>query len=61
MVKKDKPIKIQWNEYARGFYCPSCFTGTASDTEQCKYCGQKLLSMYNFKWKNPKLKERESD
>jgi len=21
----------------------------ASDTEQCKYCGQKLLPMYNFK------------
>jgi len=49
MVNKDTPIKIQWNEYARGFYCPSCFTGTASDTEQCKYCGQKLLPMYNFK------------
>jgi len=49
LTNKDKPIKIQWNEYARGFYCPICFTGTASNTQQCKYCGQKLLPMYNFK------------
>lgn len=45
-ISKNTPIKIQWNEYARGFYCPSCLTGTANNTSECRYCGQKLLSIW---------------
>ncbi len=46
---KNKPIKIQWNEYARGFYCPTCITGLAQyNIKQCPYCGQILLPIYKF-------------
>lgn len=45
-IDKDKPIKIAWNEYARGFYCPTCLTGVENKTHKCKYCGQQLLDRY---------------
>ena len=40
---KNKPIKIKWSDYNRGFYCPTCHYGTAIDTPKCKHCGQLLL------------------
>lgn len=40
---KEAPVKIQWNERARGFYCPTCNTGTSMKAEKCNYCGQLLL------------------
>lgn len=42
-TKKDTPVQIRWNEYARGFYCPSCVTGTSANAKKCKHCGQILL------------------
>ena len=42
-IDKNKPVKIQFNEIARAFYCPVCSTGTANDTKRCSYCGQLLL------------------
>ncbi len=42
-VNKEIPIKICWNEYARGFYCPTCMTGTSLDKKKCSYCGQLFL------------------
>ncbi len=42
----EEPIKIAWNEYARGFYCPACLVGVENRTHQCKYCGQLLLNRY---------------
>lgn len=45
-INKNVPVKIAWNEYARGFYCPTCRTGTTSDTKKCGYCGQLLISYF---------------
>ena len=42
-IDKNKPIKIQWSDYDRGFYCPTCNTGTSMKAEKCSYCGQLLL------------------
>ena len=38
-VNKDKPVKIRWNEIARGFYCLTCSTGTAVDTKNVVIVG----------------------
>lgn len=27
-INKNKPVKIQFSDTARGFYCPTCHTGT---------------------------------
>jgi len=45
-ISKNKPVKIQWNEIARGFYCPTCSTGTAVNTKKCGYCGQLLIGYW---------------
>ncbi len=46
-IDKDKPIQIQWNEKARGFYCPICSTGVAVDAKRCGYCGQLLIRYFD--------------
>lgn len=46
-IDKNKPVQIQWNERARGFYCPTCDTGTAVDTKKCGYCGQLLIGYFD--------------
>lgn len=48
MDKKDIPVKIKWSETARGFYCPTCRTGTVVDAYRCDYCGQLLLPYLNI-------------
>ena len=48
-MNKNIPIKIQFNYHTRGFYCPKCFTGVSVYTNECGYCGQKLLYLYDFK------------
>lgn len=52
---KNKPIKIEFNYYARGFYCPTCHTGVENKDQKCKFCGQQLLNAYEF---NKHLKEQ---
>lgn len=47
-VDKEKPIKIEFNYRARGFYCPTCSTGVENKSQKCKYCGQQLLNAYGF-------------
>lgn len=47
-VDKDKPIKIEFNYRARGFYCPTCLTGVANKDQKCPFCGQRLLDRYDF-------------
>lgn len=42
-IDKNKPAKIQWSDYDRGFYCPTCNHGTAIDTPKCNNCEQLLL------------------
>ena len=50
-VDKEKPIKIKFDYYARGFRCPTCSTGVENKTQKCKYCGQQLLDAYGLKAK----------
>ena len=45
---KERPVKIAWNECARGFYCPCCFSGVENKDQKCPYCGQQLLDRYGF-------------
>lgn len=45
MVNKP-PVKIVFNYLARGFYCPSCMTGTYNEDHVCKQCGRRLLALY---------------
>ena len=47
-VDKEKPIKIEFNYQARGFYCPTCLTGVENKDQKCKCCGQQLLDAYGF-------------
>ena len=47
-MDKSKPVKIQFNEMARGFYCPICNTGTYNKEHKCEYCGQLLFGCYGF-------------
>ena len=47
-IDKEKPIKIEFNYNARGFYCPTCSTGVKNKTQQCPFCGQQLLDAYGF-------------
>lgn len=42
-IDKNTPRKIEWNEIARGVYCPTCLTGVNMEATECKYCGQKLI------------------
>jgi hypothetical protein len=53
-VDKNNPIKIEFNYYARGFYCPTCNTGVKNKNQKCMFCGQKLLNAYEF---NKQMKE----
>lgn len=53
-VDKEKPIKIEFNYHARGFYCPTCSTGVGNKNQICPFCGQKLLDSYGF---NKEIKE----
>lgn len=47
--KLDTPIKIEWSETARGFYCPTCHTGVKCEAfQRCNSCGQMLTKPYNF-------------
>lgn len=47
--KLDTPIKIEWSETARGFYCPTCHTGVKCvEIQRCSFCGQMLIKPYNF-------------
>lgn len=45
---KEKPIKIEFNYHARGFYCPTCLTGVENKNQKCPFCGQQLLDAYGF-------------
>ena len=47
-IDKNKPVKIQFSETARAFYCPTCNTGTYNKEHKCDYCGQLLLGCYGF-------------
>lgn len=48
-IDKEKPIKIEFNYHARGFYCPTCHTGVKCvEMQRCKSCGQMLVKPYNF-------------
>ena len=47
-LNKEKPIKIEFNHYTRGFYCPTCLTGVENKDQKCKFCGQQLLDIYEF-------------
>ena len=47
-IDKEKPIKIEFNYHARGFYCPTCSTGVENKDQKCPFCGQKLLDAYGF-------------
>lgn len=60
-MDKNKPIKIEFNYHARGFYCPTCFTGVALNNKECKYCGQKLLYPYNFKTRENNKSDIDND
>ena len=47
--KLDTPIKIEWSENARGFYCPTCHDGVAcKELQRCNSCGQMLVKPYSF-------------
>lgn len=47
--KLDNPIKMEWSETARGFYCPTCHTGVkCAEIQRCDFCGQMLVKPYNF-------------
>ena len=46
---KSIPVKIQWSETARGFYCPTCLRGTYNGNHKCENCGQKLKDSYGIK------------
>ena len=43
-----KPVKIQFNYHARGFYCPKCNTGVSANTDRCPHCNVRLLPAYDF-------------
>ena len=45
-IDKNKTIKIKFSETKRGFYCPTCNTGTYNEEHKCNYCGQLLLDCY---------------
>lgn len=45
-IDRTKPVRIQFNTIARGFYCPTCMTGTYNEEHVCEYCGQVLLNCY---------------
>lgn len=45
---REKPIKIEFNCHARGFYCPNCSTGVENKDQKCSFCGQELLDAYGF-------------
>ena len=47
-IDKEKPIKIEFNYHARGFYCPTCRTGVENKNQKCPFCGQQLLDAYGF-------------
>ena len=47
-IDKNKPVKIQFSDIARGFCCPTCHTGTYNKEHKCSYCGQLLLGCYGF-------------
>lgn len=47
-VYKEKPIKIEFNYRARGFYCPTCLASVENKSQKCTYCGQQLLNVYGF-------------
>lgn len=51
-VDKEKPIRIEFNYHARGFYCPTCSTGVENKNQTCKFCGQQLLNAYDFTKEN---------
>lgn len=46
-IDEDKPTKIRWSDYDRGFYCPTCHRGTYNKEHRCD-CGQLLLGCYGF-------------
>lgn len=35
-INKNKPVKIQFSDTARGFYCPTCRTGTYNKKTQMR-------------------------
>lgn len=47
-IDKNKPVRIRFSETARGFYCPTCLTGTYNKEHVCDFCGQILLGCYGF-------------
>lgn len=46
--KLDTPIKIEWSETARDFYCPTCHTGVKCEMQRCNSCGQMLVKPYDI-------------
>ena len=45
-IDKEKPINIEFNYHARGFYCPTCVTGLECKDQKCPFCVQQLLDPY---------------
>ena len=45
-VDINTPLKMQYNEYMKRFYCPACHLGVDIDDARCNTCGQKLIK-YN--------------
>ena len=43
-----EPVKIAFDYYSRGFYCPICLVGVENKNQECPFCGQKLLDAYGF-------------
>ena len=51
------PKFIQFDYAARGFNCPTCYTGTSLNNDFCRYCGQKLKNPYVEVFKDEVSKE----
>ena len=43
-----EPMKIAFDYYARGFYCPICLVGVVNIEQECPHCGQRLINAYMF-------------
>lgn len=54
-ARKDVPMKIDWSDLERGFYCPTCFKGTYNGDHKCENCGQQLKDRYGIKCKEDLL------
>lgn len=39
---------IEFNYYARGFYCSNCSTGISLKYKECPHCGARLINPYDI-------------